>query len=49
MNGSLVLFPATLCHQVYPFFESDDYRVSISGNIYFDTDDAFSVDVSGRS
>ena len=49
MNGSLVLFPATLSHQVYPFFESDDYRVSISGNIYFDTDGAFSVDVSGRS
>ena len=24
-------------HQVYPFFESDDTRVSISGNIYFDT------------
>ncbi len=49
INGSLVLFPATLCHQVYPFFECDDYRVSISGNIYFDTDSAFSVDVSGRS
>ena len=49
MNGSLVLFPATLSHQVYPFFESDDYRVSISGNIYFDTDSVFSVDRSGRS
>tara|TARA_B100000902_G_C27073889_1_gene795406 strand:- start:84 stop:758 length:675 start_codon:yes stop_codon:yes gene_type:complete len=49
INGSLVLFPATLCHQVYPFFECDDYRVSISGNIYFDTDAAFSVDTSGRS
>jgi len=36
INGSLVLFPSTLHHQVYPFFESDDYRVSISGNIYFD-------------
>tara|TARA_X000001036_G_scaffold376831_1_gene366365 strand:+ start:506 stop:1213 length:708 start_codon:yes stop_codon:yes gene_type:complete len=35
-NGTLVLFPSTLSHQVYPFFNSDDYRVSISGNIYFD-------------
>ena len=37
MNGCLVLFPSTMNHQVYPFFESDDTRVSISGNIYFDT------------
>ena len=37
-NGELVLFPSTLSHQVYPFFECDDYRVSISGNVYFDTD-----------
>ena len=49
MNGSLVLFPATLSHQVYPFFNCDDYRVSISGNIYFDTEEAFAIDTSGRS
>ena len=49
MNGSLVLFPSTLSHQVYPFFNCDDYRVSISGNIYFDTEEAFDIDTSGRS
>ena len=48
-NGTLVLFPSTLSHQVYPFFNCDDYRVSISGNIYFDTDEAFAIDTSGRS
>ena len=49
INGSLVLFPSTLHHQVYPFFESDDYRVSISGNIYYDPEEAFAIDTSGRS
>ena len=38
IEGSMVVFPATLGHQVYPFYESDDERVSISGNVYFDTD-----------
>ncbi len=32
-DGYISLFPADLFHQVYPFFTSDDYRISISGNI----------------
>ena len=32
-DGYISLFPANLFHQVYPFFTSDDYRISISGNI----------------
>lgn len=34
-NGTIMLFPATLQHAVYPFSTSDDYRVSVSGNIMF--------------
>ena len=38
VNGTMIVFPATLHHQVYPFFNNDGERISISGNIYFDTD-----------
>ena len=30
----IVFFPAKLNHCVYPFYSSDDYRISISGNVY---------------
>ena len=33
-NGTAVIFPAGLNHQVYPFFTSDEDRISIAGNIY---------------
>jgi hypothetical protein len=36
-EGRIVFFPAKLHHQVHPFFTSDDYRISISGNIRLDT------------
>ena len=32
-NGLMMIFPAALNHQVYPFYECDEKRVSISGNI----------------
>lgn len=32
-SGRIVMFPAALCHQVYPFYTSDDFRISISGNL----------------
>ena len=32
-EGTFVLFPAKLCHVVYPFYTSDEERISISGNI----------------
>lgn len=35
-EGEFAFFPAELIHQVYPFFSSDDYRVSISGNVRVD-------------
>lgn len=32
MEGSLIVFPSTMDHRVYPFYTSDDYRISVSGN-----------------
>jgi len=29
----MILFPATLMHSVYPFFSTDKYRITISGNL----------------
>ena len=33
-EGRIVMFPSKLSHQVYPFQTSDEYRISISGNLY---------------
>lgn len=33
-EGHMCLFPALLNHSVYPFYSSDDYRISISGNLF---------------
>ena len=35
-EGTMLFFPATLMHQVYPFYTSDNNRISISGNISLD-------------
>lgn len=32
-EGRLCLFPTSLHHQVYPFYTSDDTRISLAGNI----------------
>ena len=34
-NGKMAVFPAKMNHAVYPFSTSDDYRITISGNIKF--------------
>ena len=34
MEGHIAIFPSSLIHQVYPFYTSDDYRITISGNIW---------------
>jgi hypothetical protein len=36
MDGVMGIFPSTTLHQVYPFYSSDDYRISVAGNAYFD-------------
>jgi hypothetical protein len=32
-EGTIVMFPSALNHTVNPFYTSDDYRISISGNL----------------
>ena len=32
----LILFPSHLAHAVYPFYTSDEERISISGNLYYE-------------
>lgn len=32
-EGKMILFAAKQVHQVFPFFTSDDYRITVSGNI----------------
>ena len=36
-EGTMLFFPAQLPHQVYPFYDCDEDRISISGNIMLDT------------
>lgn len=35
IQGYFCLFPSKLSHTVYPFFTSDNYRITLSGNISF--------------
>lgn len=37
-ENTLLLFPAKLPHSVYPFYTSDDYRITVSGNFRFMVD-----------
>tara|TARA_A100001035_G_C27415521_1_gene334894 strand:- start:131 stop:553 length:423 start_codon:yes stop_codon:yes gene_type:complete len=30
----IILFPSVTQHCVYPFYTSDDYRITVSGNLY---------------
>ena len=36
MEGIMLFFPSTLQHQVYPFYNCDDVRISVSGNLSVD-------------
>ena len=37
-EGKIMMFPSTLPHCVYPFYTTDDVRISMSGNVLFDTE-----------
>ena len=37
MEGTMLFFPSELHHEVYPFYKCDQERISISGNLMFDT------------
>ena len=34
-ENKMLMFPAKLQHMVYPFYTSDEYRITVSGNIRF--------------
>lgn len=34
LEGHIIMFDAGTPHTVYPFFTSDDYRISLAGNIF---------------
>ena len=34
-EGKMVFFPAHLHHLVYPFYSSDEYRISVAGNLFY--------------
>lgn len=38
-NNCMLLFPSSLSHAVHPFYTSDNFRISISGNFIFETID----------
>ena len=33
MEGQIIIFNSKYLHQVYPFFTSDEYRISLAGNL----------------
>jgi hypothetical protein len=35
MENCMLIFPSRLNHTVHPFYSSDEYRISVSGNIVF--------------
>tara|TARA_Y100000816_G_C26066762_1_gene560683 strand:- start:148 stop:819 length:672 start_codon:yes stop_codon:yes gene_type:complete len=35
-EGKILIFPSQLIHGVHPFYTSDGYRITISGNLVFD-------------
>ena len=44
--GKMVIFPAALKHSVYPFYTSDDYRISVSGNFTLRGQDGNKIELS---
>jgi hypothetical protein len=36
-ENKILLFPAKMPHCVYPFYTSDDYRISVAGNVLLDS------------
>ena len=36
-ESKILVFPSKMNHCVYPFYTSDEYRISVSGNIFLDT------------
>jgi len=43
-EGGLLFFPSQLMHGVYPFYECDEDRITISGNLTYDTSISLSIE-----
>jgi hypothetical protein len=39
-EGQILLFPSALMHTVYPFYASNEYRISVSGNLFVELKNA---------
>jgi len=39
-EGTILFFPSKLRHQVYPFYDTNDVRITISGNILFNINES---------
>jgi Rps23 Pro-64 3,4-dihydroxylase Tpa1-like proline 4-hydroxylase len=37
VEGTMLFFPSKMMHQVHPFYNCDEDRISISGNILLNT------------
>ena len=37
LENHMIIFPSMMMHCVYPFYTSDDYRISIAGNYFLTT------------
>ena len=37
-EGKMFIFPNVQMHQVFPFYTSDDYRITVSGNLRYQVD-----------
>jgi hypothetical protein len=37
LEGYIAIFPSSLNHVVYPFYSSDDYRITVAGNVHIKT------------
>ena len=37
-EGYFIIFPAILSHQVFPFYSSNDYRITVAGNVLFQSE-----------
>ena len=35
MEGNMLFFPSSFRHGVYPFYDCNEDRISISGNLYY--------------
>jgi hypothetical protein len=35
-ENCMIMFPSKMMHSVSPFYTSDEYRISVSGNFVFD-------------